>query len=167
MERTLEPDDVALAGIRLLDLVGVNRRPGVDRGIHIAEIPLIGGDLAIGVHVAALQHAFQLVLAEVLIDHGQGRDMEGQIPGGVPGIFPFIGHRNDFRVVHVSPVAVADGALAGFAWLDAMLLEPAADVIVEELLRPEHPGQGLPHHQGFVGAGRGGNDRCIERIGFG
>ena len=33
--------------------------------------------------------------------------VEGQIPGGEPGILPFVGHREDVGVVEVRPVAVA------------------------------------------------------------
>ena len=138
----------------------------MDRGIHVSEVPLIGGDLAAGVKVTGPQKEFQLFFAKVLIDQRQRRDMEGEIPGGVPGIFPFVRHRDHVRVDHVPPAVVADGTLIRFVRLNAVLFEPLADVIEKELLGPEHPGQSLPHDTGRVGVKRGRNDGRIERIGF-
>jgi hypothetical protein len=130
----------------------------MDRGIHVAEVPLVGGDLAAGVQVAGLQKELQLFFAEVLIHQRQRRDVEGQIPGGVPGIFPFVRHRDHVRVDHVSPAVVADGTLIGFVRLNAVLFEPPADVVEKELLGPEHPGQRLPHDIGLVGINEARND---------
>ena len=136
------------------------------RGIHVPEIPLVCGDLAVGVQVTGLEQEFQLVFAEFLINQRQRRDMKGQIPGGVPGILPFIRHRDNIRVDHVSPAIVADGTLIRFVGLNAVLFEPAPDVIAIELLGPEHPGQSLPHDTGLVGGKRGRDDGRIKLIGF-
>ncbi len=92
--------------------------------------------------------------------------MEGEIPGGVPGILPFVRHRDHVRVHHVSPAVVADGTLIRSERLNAVLLEPPADVIEEELLGPEHPGQSLSHDTGRVRVKRGRNNGRIELIGF-
>ena len=96
-------------------------------------------------NITGLQQELQLFLAKVRVDQRQCRDVKGKIPGGVPGIFPFVRHRNQVRVVHVSPTVVADGALVGLIRLNAVVLEPAADIIVKELLGPKHSGQGLTH----------------------
>ena len=117
----------------------------MDRRVHVSEVPLIGGDLTAGVKVMRPQKEFQLFFAKVLIDQRQGRDMEGEIPGGIPRIFPFVRHRDHVRVDHVSPAVVADGPLIRFVRLNAVLFEPPTDVIEKELLGPEHPGQSLPH----------------------
>ena len=138
----------------------------MDRGVHVPEVPLVGGDLAVGVEVTGPQEELQLFFAEVLVHQSQSGDVESQIPGGVPGIFPFFRHGNNVRADHVSPAVVAEGALMGFVRLDAVFFEPVADVIEEELLGPEHAGQGLPHDIGGVGINRGRNDGGIELIGF-
>ena len=47
-----------------------------------------------------------------------------------------------------------------------MILEPASDVIEEELLGPEHARQRLAHDAGLVGVVRSRNDVCVELVGF-
>src|SRR3954470_13624720 len=51
LETALEPLLVSLAAAIFLQAVGEDRGPGVDRRIDVAKIPLVGGNLAIGVHV--------------------------------------------------------------------------------------------------------------------
>ena len=46
----------------------------------------------------------------------------------------------------------------------APLFEPAVHVEIEELLGPQHPGQGLAHDIGRVGIERRGNDAGVELI---
>ena len=162
----LEPGEVTLPAVRFLREVGVDRRPGVDRRVHVPEVPLVRGDLAAGVQVAGPQEELQLFLAEVRVDQGQRRDVESEVPGGVPGVFPLVRHRDHVRVDHVPPTVVADGARVRLVRLDAVLLEPPADVVEEELLGPEHPGQGLPHDTGRVGVERRGDDGRVELVGF-
>ena len=43
-----------------LEPVGEDRGPGVDRRVHVAEVPLVGGQLAVGVQVPLAQHQLQL-----------------------------------------------------------------------------------------------------------
>ena len=42
LERALQPGDVALAALLELGLVDEQRRPGVHRRVHVAEVPLVG-----------------------------------------------------------------------------------------------------------------------------
>ena len=93
--------------LRLFQAVGEDRGPGVHRRIDVAEVPLVGRNLAVGVQVVLAQHQLQLLLAEILIDQRQGNHVKGQVPGGVPRIFPFVRHRDHVAVVHVVPVVVA------------------------------------------------------------
>ena len=107
LEAALEPLRVALARLRLFQAVGEDGGPGMHRRIDVAEVPLVGRDLAVGVHVALAQHQLELLLAEVRVDERQGEDVEGEVPGRVPGILPLVRHRDDVAVVHVVPVVVA------------------------------------------------------------
>ena len=137
------------------------------RRIDVAEVPFVGRNLAVGMHVALAEHQFELLLAEIGIDQRQGDDMEGKIPGRVPGIFPLVRHRDDVAVVHVVPVVVARGLLAiGLERIGAALFEPFVHVVVVELLAPQHAGQRLPHDVGLVGVQRRGNHRRVELVGF-
>jgi hypothetical protein len=56
MKHTLEKLTVALAALLFLDFVNPPRRPGVHRRVHVAKGPLVGGNLAIGMHVPLTQH---------------------------------------------------------------------------------------------------------------
>mmetsp|Transcript_77902 Transcript_77902/g.225325 ORF Transcript_77902/g.225325 Transcript_77902/m.225325 type:complete len:260 (+) Transcript_77902:1552-2331(+) len=71
--------------------------------------------------------------------------MEGQVPGGVPGEFPLVGHGDDVAILHVVPIAVADGPARrlGRRRTRRVALEEGVDVEVVELFRPDHPGQSL------------------------
>src|SRR5712692_3711611 len=71
--------------------------------------------------------------------------MESQIPGGIPRVLPFVGHRNDIRVTEMSPAAVpAAPALSRRFRPGRVAPQPAPDVVVVELLAPEHAGESLP-----------------------
>jgi hypothetical protein len=106
----------------------------------------------------------QLLLAEVRIDERQGEHVEGEVPGRVPGVLPLVRHGDDVGVVHVVPVVVARPGLARLLErVGAALLQPLVDVVVVELLAPQHAGQGLAHDVG----GRYVQRRCdglIEQI---
>ena len=53
VERRLEEIDVRLAAQGLLGAMEEQRRPGMDRRVHVAEVPLVGGHLAAGMQVDA------------------------------------------------------------------------------------------------------------------
>ena len=164
LSHSLSPSPVC----RLFQAVGEDGGPGVHRRVDVAEVPLVGRDLAVGVHVALAQHQLQLLLAEIGIDERQGEDVEGEVPGRVPGILPLVRHRDHVAVVHVVPVVVARGGLARrLERVGAALLQPLVHVVVVELLAPEHARQGLPHDVGRVGVQRGRDDGGVELVGLG
>ena len=51
VEDPLQEGGIGLAGDIAGDLVHLPGGPGVHRRVHIAESPLVGGELAVGVHV--------------------------------------------------------------------------------------------------------------------
>ncbi len=143
--------DVALTAHFLLDVVDVGHGPGVDRGIDVAEVPLVGRNLAIGMQVILVQHQFELFLGKVNIHHGQGNGVESQVPGRVPGIFPLVRHGDDVFVDHVIPTLVAHRRTSQAGEVPyAVPIEPLGDVIIVKLLGPQHAGQCLAHHAGRV-----------------
>ena len=167
LEAALEPLLVSLALLPFLQAVREDRRPGVDRRIDVAEIPLVGRNLAVGVHVPLAQHQLQLLLAEIRIDERQCDHVKGQIPGRVPGILPLVRHRDHVAVVHVVPVVVARRGLAGrLEGVGAALFQPVVHVVVVKLLAPQHSGQGLTHDIGRVGVERRGSDAGVELVGL-
>jgi hypothetical protein len=52
----------------LLHPIEENRRPGLDRWIDIAEIPLIGRDLTRRMQIGLLEQEVQLLLGEIDVD---------------------------------------------------------------------------------------------------
>ena len=79
--------------------------------------------------------------------------MKGEIPGRIPGIFPFVWHGDHITVVHVMPVLISETlCFIGPQWINAKLLEPGRDVVVVELFGPQHPCHRLPEHQLLLSA---------------
>ena len=147
--------EVPLAAPSLVDRVREDRGPGVHRRVDVAEVPLVRGNLPAGVEVLVPQHQVQLVLAEVLVDERQRKAVEGQVPRRVPRVLPLVRHGDYVGVVHVVPVVVAGAARRpALNGSGAVLLEPPVDVVVVELLGPEHAGQRLAHHVGRIGVER-------------
>ena len=97
----------ALPRDALVDLVDAPGGPGVHGRVHVAERPLVGGDLPVRVHVPLAQEERELILRELRIDEREHDRVEGQVPRRVPRVLPRVGHRDDVVVVEVGPVAVA------------------------------------------------------------
>ena len=161
VERALEPVEVAAPAHRRLEPVGEDRRPRVHRRVDVAEVPLVGGQLPVRVQVRALQHQVQLRLAEILVDQRQRQDVERQVPCRVPGVFPFVGHGDDVGVVHVMPVLGCAARCAGLNG-SAPCSRARSDVVVVELLRPQHARERLPHDVRRIGV-RGWRDDAPHR----
>ena len=102
-EGALEELEVPLAALRLLHAVLEERRPRMHRRVDVAEVPLVGGQLTVGVLIARLQHQVELMLGEVRVDARQRDRVKGEIPGGVPRVLPLVRHRDDVVVEHVEP----------------------------------------------------------------
>ena len=128
------------------------RGPRVDGRVHVAEGPLVGRQLAVGVHVPLAAHQQELVLGELRIEVGDGDALEGQVPRREPRVLPGVADRQHVGGVEVAPLVVA----ALVATLrrrrpGRVAVEPLLDVVVEPLLGPHHPGQGLADdHRGLV-----------------
>ena len=148
--------------------VGEQGGPGVHGRVDVAEVPLVGGDLPARVQVHIAEDELDLLPGERGIDHAQRHTVEGQVPRRVPGVFPAVGHGQDVPVLHVEPVPVPDIPALGIAQrMCLVLLQPAVEVEVVELLAPEHPGQRPPHDHGVLGVGAGRGDRLVELVGLG
>ena len=168
VEDALEERPVALARLRPLDLEDAQGGPGVDGRVHVGEVPLVRGDLAVGVHVPLAQHQDELVLGELRVHERQDDAVEREVPRGVPRELPRVGHREDVGVEDVAPVAVAAGlAGGGRGRLERVAVEPAPDVVLVELLGPEHPGERLPHDVLLFGRQALRDDGGVELVGLG
>ena len=149
---------VRLAAQGLLRAVQEQGCKGVDRRVHVAEVPFVGGNLPVGVQVEPMQHQVHLLLREIRVDDREWQRVEGQIPGRVPGVLPLVRHRDDVFIDHVEPLRVPGAMIAGMERIGIVFLQPAVPVEEEELLAPQHAGQGLAHHVGGVrGDGRRGH----------
>ncbi len=54
--------------------------PSVDRGIGITEVPLVRGQLSVGMQIPDMQKLYQLLLGKFRIDQGEGDRMKRQVP---------------------------------------------------------------------------------------
>ena len=142
------------------------RRPRVHRRVHVAVVPLVGGDLAAGVHVRLAQHELELLAREIGIDRGERDAVEREVPCRVPRVLPLVRHRYHVVVDHVIPVAIAHRPRLPEQRMRVVLLEPAIGVEGVVLLRPQHAGERLAHDECLVGGGRRRRDRGVEDIGL-
>ena len=94
--------------------------------------------------------------------------MEGQVPGREPGVLPLVRHRHDVERIEVAPPGVpARQALRRGHRLGRIPVQPAGDVVVEQLLAPQQPGERLAHHQRLVGARAGRGELGVELVRLG
>ena len=150
LKSALQEEQITLS-IAPPDLVNAPAGPGMHRWIHVGEIPLVGGDLAVRVHVPFAEKEQQLLLRKLRIDPRHRDHVEGEIPRGVPGVLPFIRHRNHVAVVKVFPVRVARFLVPRRGRRHrGIAAAPLLHHVVVELLRPEQPGVGLPHHEALI-----------------
>ena len=57
------------------------RRKGVDRRVHVAEVPLVCRHLTVRMQVEPAEHQCHLLLGEVRVHDREWQRVEGQIPG--------------------------------------------------------------------------------------
>ena len=166
MKRTLQPAVIGLAP-GFLEAMGEDRRPGVHRWIHIAEVPLVRGNLSARMQVTLSQHEIELLLAEFRIDERQREYVKGEIPCRIPRVFPLVRHRDDVGIQHVAPARVARRPVPiGCERIGAAFGQPHVDVVVVVLLRPHHARERLPHHPLVIVIERAGDDRRVELLGL-
>ena len=124
------------------------------RRIDVAKLPLIGGNLAVGMHIPIAQKEQQLLFGKMGVEAGKGQHVKSAVPGGVPRVFPFVGHGDDVAVEEVPPVEIALLAGSGGA---AFVRLPIGDDIVVKLFAPEQAGIGLARNIFFLISQIGGN----------
>ena len=148
-------------------LVNAPAGPGMDGRVDVGEVELVGRQLAVGVHVPLAQEEHELLFGVIGVNLGKGDHVEGQVPGGVPRVFPFVGHGDDVAVVEVEPVGVAARGAGGRGRrLLRVALQPIPDDVMIELLVPEQPGVGLAHDAGLVFAQPPGQALGVELVGL-
>ena len=107
MKYLLQKFTITFACHVFFDPIYAEGSPGMYRRIDIIKCPLVRGYLPARMHVPLAQQQDQLLFGKIGIDIGKHNAMKGQIPGGIPGVFPFIGHRDDILVEEVGPLMVA------------------------------------------------------------
>ena len=108
VEHALEELQVAfVAALLAIDLEHAPGCPRMHRRIHVAERPLVGGHLAVRMHVPLAREQHELLLGELGVDERERDRVEREIPRRVPRVFPLVGHRDDVGVVEMRPLPVA------------------------------------------------------------
>ena len=105
VERALEELAIAMPA-RSGHAVHAIARPRVHGRIHVVERELVGGQLAVGVHVPLAQQQEHLTLRELGIDLRERHDVKREIPRREPGVLPLVGNGHDVARVNVPPVRV-------------------------------------------------------------
>ena len=144
MENGFQEGAIAFSRLFLLDLVDSPRGPSDHRRVHIAEIPFVSGELAVGMLVPLAQDDIELALREMRIDQRERDAMEREVPRRIPGKFPFVWHRHHPLVVKVAPLRVAPRlSLHWRRRLARVTFEPILHNIIIKLFRPKHARQRL------------------------
>jgi hypothetical protein len=164
MESRLQERQVDLTAQRLFITSEKERGPGMDRRVHIAKVPLVGRDLTVGMEIEPGEHEVELLLGEVGVDGRQRDGVKRQIPSGIPGVLPLVGHGDDIVIDHMKPVTVPEGTARRMEGVGVVLLQPGVSVQVVILLAPEHAGEGLAHDIGCIRRHRGGRHVPIKLI---
>ena len=143
------------------------RSPRLYRRVDIAEVPLVGGKGAVGVLEPLAAQQRQLILRERGIDVHKCDAMKCQVPGGEPRILPRVGHRHDVERLKAAPPRVAAvPPLRRRRRLAGVAVQPAGNVVVVELLVPQHAGERLSHDRRFIGRCRGRRQLGVELVGL-
>ena len=88
-------------------------------------------------HVPFAEDEHELLLGKIRIDKGERDAVKSEVPCGIPGILPLVGHGDDVGVVEMQPVVIASsGALRGRRRMAGITIEPLPDNVVIELFRP-------------------------------
>src|SRR5207249_354336 len=138
MENRFQERAVAFAGLFTFDLENAPRRPCEDGRIYITEVPFVGRKLAIGMLVPLTNYNIELTFGKMRIDYGQRDAMKGQVPRGVPGRFPSIGHRHDALVIKMLPIGITTApARRWWRGISRITCKPFLHDVVVELFTPE------------------------------
>src|SRR5215510_6470554 len=93
--------------------------------------------------------------------------MKSQVPTGVPGIFPAVGHQDHIIVTQMLPGVIASAPPCfGRRWFGWISRQPAKDIVVIELLGPQQTSKDLPLHETLISGKLSGMHGLIERLGF-
>jgi hypothetical protein len=102
-------------------------------------------------HVPFAQEEQQLVFCEFAVDAGHGQHVEREVPCGVPGVLPLIGHGDHVAVEERGPVEVADRlARVGGRRLVRVAGEPVFDDEMVKLLAAEQTGARLSRNAALL-----------------
>ena len=106
----------------------------MDGRIDVAEVPLIRGQLSVGMHVPLAQEQHKLFFGEAGIEKRERNHMKRQVPGRIPRILPVVRHGNHVIVVQVSPIMVAPMQSLLRRWRTRRIaIQPVAHIVMIKL----------------------------------
>ncbi len=152
---------------RTVDEKHLDGRPGMGRRIDVREVPFVGRQLTVRVHVPLTEHQNELRLRERGIDVRHRHTVEGEVPRGEPRVLPGVRHEDDIVGVEVPPLPVAHAPAARRGRRSrGISVEPFVHVEVEVLLGPEQAGERLAQDACLVRVGGRVPERRVEGIGL-
>ena len=149
VERLLEPLDVAAALLQLVEAVGEDGGPGVHRRVDVAEVPFVGGQLAVGVQVIrACSIRSSCSLPKSSSTSVRASTWNARSQAAYQG-YSHLSGIEMMSALYMWCQCSLRGARAPAVGegVRAALLEPPVDVVVVELLRPQHAGDRLAHRR--------------------
>ena len=111
----------------------------------------------------------QLLLGEGRVDVGDRDAVEGQVPGGEPGVLPVVGHGDHVGQVQVAPAAVAGRVGPAFrrrGGAGGVAVEPLPHAVAVDLLAPVQAREGPTRDVAVLVAGRGRDHGGVELVGL-
>jgi hypothetical protein len=163
LKRQLKKSGVTFPGLLFLGQIDENRSPGVHRGIHVTEVPLVGRQLTVGVLIQFVNHQQKLRLGKFHVHRRNRNRVESQIPCSKPRVLPFVGHGDHIIIYHMHPAAISYSRGARGS-PDSVLFQPALKIKIVVLLRPKHASERLAHHHAFVIVQIGGRNTSVEVV---
>src|SRR5439155_3633417 len=134
------------------ELIDAQRRPRVNRRVHVTEPELVSGQPAARMHIPLAAEELELTFREPRVDPCHGDAVEREVPCRKPGVLPGVRNRRYIARVEMRPLPVGTALPRGRWWrLGRVSRQPVFDDVVVELPRPDETGIGLPHDPTLVG----------------
>src|SRR6266496_4023072 len=92
LKYALKKSNILLACSPFFYVIHLQCSPCMYRRIYITKVPFISRQLTIRFHIPFPHNQNKLMFCKRRVNHSHGDCMKGEIPCGIPRVFPFVGH---------------------------------------------------------------------------